>query len=173
MIPSKRLEYSAIVDRPPLKLPGGARVVVWPVINVEVWDIHRPMPRQMPQTRLELTHMAVIVNRSHAFGKKNQRRAFIQRLLHRAQGIGSGRDLLSIDQNAVKHFKSEISPRRSTKPVILGCHRSRFQPQRGRQRCPNHWRVQIARMIGKIDALGDRSVGERRFDAVPSGLGAR
>jgi peptidoglycan/xylan/chitin deacetylase (PgdA/CDA1 family) len=47
MLPSKRLEYSAIVDRPPLKLPGGARVVVWPVINVEVWDIRRPMPRQV------------------------------------------------------------------------------------------------------------------------------
>lgn len=47
MIPSKRLEYSAIIDRPPLKLPGGARLVVWPVINVEVWDINRPMPRQV------------------------------------------------------------------------------------------------------------------------------
>jgi hypothetical protein len=47
MIPAKRLQYSAIVDRPPLKLPGGARLVVWPVINVEVWDIHRPMARQI------------------------------------------------------------------------------------------------------------------------------
>jgi peptidoglycan/xylan/chitin deacetylase (PgdA/CDA1 family) len=47
VIPSKRLDYSAIIDRPPLKLPGGARLVVWPVINVEVWDINRPMPRQV------------------------------------------------------------------------------------------------------------------------------
>lgn len=47
MIPSKRLRYSAIVDRPPLRLPGKARVVVWPVVNVEVWDIARPMPRQV------------------------------------------------------------------------------------------------------------------------------
>jgi allantoinase len=47
MIPAKRLRYSAIVDRPPLRLPGGARVVVWPVVNVEVWDIARPMPRQV------------------------------------------------------------------------------------------------------------------------------
>ncbi len=46
MIPAKRLRYSAIVDRPPLSLPGGARVIVWPVVNVEVWDIGRPMPRQ-------------------------------------------------------------------------------------------------------------------------------
>jgi peptidoglycan/xylan/chitin deacetylase (PgdA/CDA1 family) len=47
MIPARRLRYSAIVDRPPLGLPGGARVIVWPVVNVEVWDIGRPMPRQV------------------------------------------------------------------------------------------------------------------------------
>jgi allantoinase len=47
MIPAKRLRYSAIVDRAPLKLPNKARVVVWPVVNVEVWDISRPMPRQV------------------------------------------------------------------------------------------------------------------------------
>jgi peptidoglycan/xylan/chitin deacetylase (PgdA/CDA1 family) len=47
MLPSQRLDYSPIIDRPPLKLPGGAHVVVWPIINVEVWDIHRPMPRQV------------------------------------------------------------------------------------------------------------------------------
>ena len=47
MIPSKRLDYSAIIDRPPLKLPGGARMIVWPIVNVEVWDIGRAMPRQV------------------------------------------------------------------------------------------------------------------------------
>jgi peptidoglycan/xylan/chitin deacetylase (PgdA/CDA1 family) len=46
MIPSQRLPYSAIVDRKPLKLPRGVRMVVWPIVNVEVWDIGRPMPRQ-------------------------------------------------------------------------------------------------------------------------------
>jgi peptidoglycan/xylan/chitin deacetylase (PgdA/CDA1 family) len=42
----KRFEYSAIVDRKPLKLPKGARLIVWPVVNIEVWDLGRPMPRQ-------------------------------------------------------------------------------------------------------------------------------
>lgn len=46
MRPEQRLLYSAIVDRKPLKLPRGVRVVVWPIVNVEVWDIGRPMPRQ-------------------------------------------------------------------------------------------------------------------------------
>ena len=44
--PEQRLPYSAIVDRKPLKLPRGVRLVVWPIVNVEVWDIERPMPRQ-------------------------------------------------------------------------------------------------------------------------------
>ena len=46
MRPEQRLPYSAIVDRKPLKLPRGVRLVVWPIVNVEVWDIERPMPRQ-------------------------------------------------------------------------------------------------------------------------------
>jgi allantoinase len=47
MLPRERCNYSAIVDRPPLKLPGGARVVVWTIVNYEVWDIGRPMARQV------------------------------------------------------------------------------------------------------------------------------
>jgi allantoinase len=47
MLPRERCDYSAIVDRPPLALPGGARLVVWTIVNYEVWDIARPMPRQV------------------------------------------------------------------------------------------------------------------------------
>ncbi len=45
MKPHERFEYSAIVDRRPLKLPRGARLVIWSVVNVEEWEITRPMPR--------------------------------------------------------------------------------------------------------------------------------
>jgi peptidoglycan/xylan/chitin deacetylase (PgdA/CDA1 family) len=47
MIPRERSVYSAMVDRPPLRLPGRARLVLWPIVNLEVWDIGRPMPRQV------------------------------------------------------------------------------------------------------------------------------
>ena len=47
MLPRQRTDYSAIVDRPPLRLPGRARLVLWPIVNLEVWDIGRPMPRQV------------------------------------------------------------------------------------------------------------------------------
>ncbi|WP_341992137.1 polysaccharide deacetylase family protein [Azorhizobium sp. AG788] len=47
MLPRERAPYSAIVDRPPLKLPGKTRVVLWTIVNLEVWDIGRPMARQV------------------------------------------------------------------------------------------------------------------------------
>jgi len=47
MKPSERAPYSAIVDRPPLKLPDGVRLVVWPIVNLEVWEIERAMARQV------------------------------------------------------------------------------------------------------------------------------
>src|SRR5260370_16440167 len=47
MLPRERCEFSAIVDRPPLKLPGGARIVFWTIVNYEVWDIGKPMARQV------------------------------------------------------------------------------------------------------------------------------
>ena len=43
--PKDRIPYSAIIDRPPLVLPNGARMVVWIIVNVEEWDIERAMPR--------------------------------------------------------------------------------------------------------------------------------
>jgi allantoinase len=47
MIPRERNEFSAIVDRPPLKLPGKARIIFWTIVNYEVWDIGKPMARQV------------------------------------------------------------------------------------------------------------------------------
>ncbi len=45
MQPDERLEYSAIIDRPPPNLPDGARMIVWAIVNVEVWDSMQVMPR--------------------------------------------------------------------------------------------------------------------------------
>jgi peptidoglycan/xylan/chitin deacetylase (PgdA/CDA1 family) len=47
MKPRERAQYSAIVDRPPLTLPNGLRLILWPVVNLEVWEIERPMARQV------------------------------------------------------------------------------------------------------------------------------
>ncbi len=45
MTPRERVPYSAIVDRPQLKLPGGAQLAVWLIVNAENWEISRSMPR--------------------------------------------------------------------------------------------------------------------------------
>jgi allantoinase len=50
MHPKDRFEYSAIVDRPPLRLPGGARLVVSTVVNVENWNFDETIPRQVLTT---------------------------------------------------------------------------------------------------------------------------
>ncbi len=42
---SDRIPYRAIVDRPKLSLPGGKRMAVWLILNVEEWRIEKPMPR--------------------------------------------------------------------------------------------------------------------------------
>jgi allantoinase len=45
MLPSERLDFSAIGQRPKLALPDGARLAVWVIVNVEEWDSTQPMPR--------------------------------------------------------------------------------------------------------------------------------
>ena len=57
-----RAEYSPIVGRTPLKLPGGARVAVWPVINVEEWDINAPMARTVIPAPQGVTVLPDIAN---------------------------------------------------------------------------------------------------------------
>jgi len=45
LLPTERLDYSAIASRPKLPLPDGARLAIWVIVNVEEWDPTQPMPR--------------------------------------------------------------------------------------------------------------------------------
>ena len=40
-----RLKYEASIDRPKIKGPNGSKIIVWTTVNVELWNIIRPMPR--------------------------------------------------------------------------------------------------------------------------------
>jgi len=42
---SDRIPYQALIDRPKLVLPGGKRIAVWIILNVEEWRIEGAMPR--------------------------------------------------------------------------------------------------------------------------------
>ncbi len=71
MQPRERAEYSAIVDRPKLELPGGARVVVWSIVNLEVWDISRPMARQVLPPPTGVTQLPDVPNWTwHEYGMR-------------------------------------------------------------------------------------------------------
>ena len=45
-----RADFSPIFQREPLRLPGGNRVAVWVIINMEEWDIHEAMARTVLPT---------------------------------------------------------------------------------------------------------------------------
>jgi len=47
MIPRERVEFLPIEGRAPLRLDGGARLILWPVLALEDWDISRPMARMV------------------------------------------------------------------------------------------------------------------------------
>ena len=69
--PRDRAPFSAIVDRPPLKLPGNARLVLWSIVNLEVWDIAKPMPRQILSPPMGNTLTPDIPNWSwHEYGMR-------------------------------------------------------------------------------------------------------
>jgi peptidoglycan/xylan/chitin deacetylase (PgdA/CDA1 family) len=71
MIPRARASYSAIIDRPKLKLPGGNRIVIWSIVNLEVWDITRPMPRAFLSPPNGLPLMPDVPNWSwHEYGMR-------------------------------------------------------------------------------------------------------
>ncbi|MGQ0664322.1 MAG: polysaccharide deacetylase family protein [Pseudomonadota bacterium] len=71
MRPQDRFDYSAIVDRKPLRLPGDARVVVSTVVNVENWDIGGPMPRQVMTTPAGIAALPDVPNWAwHEYGMR-------------------------------------------------------------------------------------------------------
>jgi peptidoglycan/xylan/chitin deacetylase (PgdA/CDA1 family) len=71
MIPRERADYSAIVDRPPLKLPGNARIVFWTIVNFEVWDIGKPMARHVLPAPTGVTPLPDVVHWAfHEYGMR-------------------------------------------------------------------------------------------------------
>lgn len=45
MLPTERISFSPISRRPKLTLPGGARMAVWVIVNIEEWNPRETMPR--------------------------------------------------------------------------------------------------------------------------------
>ncbi len=45
-LPRERFDYVPMARRRPWTLPKGARIAVWTIVNIEEWDIEKPMARQ-------------------------------------------------------------------------------------------------------------------------------
>jgi allantoinase len=80
MLPTDRIAYSAITERAPLKLPDGARMAVWVIVNVEEWNPREPMPRTVLTPPAGGSPMPDIPNWAwHEYGN---RVGFIRRLAY-------------------------------------------------------------------------------------------
>jgi allantoinase len=100
MKPRDRVAYSAIVDRPPLKLPDGLRLVIWPIINLEEWEIERPMARQILPAPTGISLVPDLPNWSwHEYGM----RVGVWRFFEAFDRIGA-RGTLSINAKVVESY---------------------------------------------------------------------
>ena len=91
MTPQDRLSYSAISQRPRLELPGGARLAVWIIVNIEEWDIHATMPRTVltpPAGGSPVPKPPRGRHGQHASFGVLHRQAVLAGLVERAAGIG-------------------------------------------------------------------------------------
>ncbi|HLR29535.1 MAG TPA: polysaccharide deacetylase family protein [Paenalcaligenes sp.] len=80
-----RTQYEAIHNRTGLQLPGDARVVVWTIVNVEVWSPFGVMPRAVLPPPMGQTMLPDIANWSwHEYGM----RVGFWRLLSSLQRLG-------------------------------------------------------------------------------------
>lgn len=79
-----RIPYQAIVDRPRLHLPDGKRLAVWVILNVEEWQIERPMPRTVLPPPMGQPLLPDVPNWSwHEYGMRSgfwrQHKALVER----------------------------------------------------------------------------------------------
>src|SRR4029078_936809 len=72
--------YSAIIDRPALRWPNGARVAVWVIPNIEFFPLNATIPREaaivpnlIPWTRRDYGNRVGIFRLMEALAKRNIR----------------------------------------------------------------------------------------------------
>lgn len=99
--PRDRSPFSAIVDRPPLRLPDDGRIIVWTIVNLEVWDIDRPMARQVIPPPTGVSLLPDVPNWSwHEYGMRVGVWRFFD--LYRRLGL---RPTLSINARVIEDYE--------------------------------------------------------------------
>src|SRR4029079_16034985 len=81
---SDRIPYQAQIDRPKLSLPGGKKLAVWVILNVEDWRIQNAMPRTVLSPPTGQPLLPDVPNWSwHEYGMRPGLLAEVQALDHR------------------------------------------------------------------------------------------
>jgi hypothetical protein len=132
MLPTERLNFSAIAHRPKLALPDGARLVIWVIVNVEEWDPAQPMPRTVLTPPAGGAPMPDIPNWAwHEYGNR----------------VGFWRMLETIDEHRIRAVLAVIGNRAlrtdcsRRSGAWLGIHRPRLYAEehaKGRRRTRGH-----------------------------------
>ncbi len=121
MLPTERLSYSAISKRPQLKLPNGARMAVWVIVNVEEWDPKQTMPRTVltpPGRRLaDARHSELVLARI----RQPRRLLAHPESVRRLQATGRARDQR-------QRHRGLSADRRGRHRAQLGIHGSWIHP---------------------------------------------
>jgi allantoinase len=116
MKPQDRIPYSAIVDRPPLKLPDGLRLVIWPIVNLEVWEIERAMARQVLPAPTGAAVLPDVANWSwHEYGM----RVGVWRFFKALDRAGA-RATLSINAGVVERYPRVAEAARERRWEFMG-----------------------------------------------------
>jgi allantoinase len=116
MMPRERAPYSAIVDRPPLRLPRGIRLVIWPIVNLEVWEIERPMARQVLPAPTGIAVSPDVCNWSwHEYGM----RVGVWRFFAALDRVGA-RATLSVNAAVVDHYPRVAAAARARQWEFMG-----------------------------------------------------
>jgi allantoinase len=157
MLPRERCGFSAIVDRPPLKLPGGARLVVWTIVNYEVWDIARPMPRQVLPAPTGQVLLPDVPNWSwHEYGMRVGAWRFFE--LFGRRGI---RPTLAVNARACEDYPRVTEEARRAGWEFMG---------HGYDQMPIHKNEDQAAMIARCLDILERSSGKRPVGWLGPGL---
>ena len=102
-----------------------------------------------------------------AFRKQDQRVAGVEQSRKRLQRVARS-PRRAVDQHGVEAIEGEISPEPRGTPVVERGNRMGLAPEHRRERRHDDRRVQMARMVGEVDAPAWDGCG-----ALPMGLGPR
>jgi allantoinase len=157
MLPRERCDFSAIVDRPPLGLPGGARLVVWTIVNYEVWDIARPMPRQVLPAPTGQLHLPDVPNWTwHEYGMRVGAWRFFD--LFARRGL---RPTLAINARVCEDYPRVAEEARRNDWEFMG---------HGYDQMPIHAHADQSAMIGRCLDILQRFCGARPLGWLGPGL---